>query len=252
MGTLATAFVLLAMALPHPSGPTLNIAWFIGQAPQEADPANPEFRCAEAVAKISIDGFIAGTGTLMLNRREVLTASHVAMVDNNPVSRVDLQFRTREHSIIKVSATVVTRGNFYMQSDKPRNYTGDWAILLLDDPVAIEPLAPFTGDFAELRAAKGELTSYGYPHIFKEGEVAAASVKCAIDAINPHIGLYTNNCFSGKDSSGGPIVLKSTNGKCLVTAIQTSVQSEPTKPIAYSHQTANSALPSGSFSPPPD
>src|ERR1700746_3160483 len=69
-----------------PSARTMPVTWFTDlPSPEEADASKDP--CVAATGQIRIGGKLIGTGSLVLNRREVLTAGHVAAFAKAPHRR---------------------------------------------------------------------------------------------------------------------------------------------------------------------
>src|SRR3954447_1792220 len=85
----AGAAGLLHRSLPAAMTSVTRVTWFTDlPAARDADPATDP--CIRATGQLRIDDSFLGTASLVLNRREVLTVSHVPAVNGMPHDRFSL------------------------------------------------------------------------------------------------------------------------------------------------------------------
>src|SRR6478736_5040933 len=85
----AGAAGLLHQSLPRGMAAALPVTWFTDlSAARDADSAKDP--CITATGQLRIDDRFLGTASLVLNRREVLTVSHVPAVNGRPHDRFSL------------------------------------------------------------------------------------------------------------------------------------------------------------------
>jgi protease YdgD len=214
----ATAAEFLHLRMPNARA--MPVAWFTDlPSPEEADPSRDP--CVAATGQIRIDGQLVGTGSLVLNGREVLTAGHVAAIAKGPHRRFTFLLGYNRGKAAFVSeARVVARGNHYVDPVSDDRYlTGDWAIAVLDrePPNNIAPLDIYSG---QAQALLGQaLWTQGYSANYRSSSVPFIARNCYVRWIDPLDGRLLHSCDADKGTSGAPLLL-SEGKSCSVVAIE--------------------------------
>lgn len=130
----ALAFVAAALSAPG----TARANGIVGTEPR---PINPEEPCAEAIGRVG-DAHAFGTGSLIGDRRIVLTVAH-AVVDAMGIVAAEAVFSLEDNRgrFRSFSARVVSVGTRASKTERAR----DWALLVMDDPP--RDRAPLAVDF---------------------------------------------------------------------------------------------------------
>jgi protease YdgD len=231
-----------------PSAHATPVTWFTDlPSPEEADAAKDP--CVAATGQIRIDGELVGTGSLVLNRREVLTAGHVAAIARAPHRRFTFLLGYNQGKAIFASeARVVARGNHYVDPlSNDRYLTGDWAIAVLDReaPANIAPLGIYSGREETLLGQA--LWTQGYSSNYRSSAVPFIARNCFVRWIDPLDGRLLHSCDADKGTSGAPLLLSEGNS-CSVVAIESGgVAGNYHAP--YSLRISNIATSARSFAP---
>jgi V8-like Glu-specific endopeptidase len=243
--TRAAQFLLLQTP---PRTQAVPITWFTDLPyPEEADAAKDP--CVAATGQIRVDGVLVGTGSLVLNRREVLTAGHVAAIAKSPNRRFTFLLGYNQgRAAFVAEARVVARGNHYVDpASNDRYLTGDWAIAVLDNaaPANVTPLNIYSG---KQEAVLGRpLWTQGYSTNYRSSAVPFIARNCFVRWIDPLDGRLLHSCDADKGASGAPLLLAERNS-CSVVAIQSGGMAGNYH-APYSLRIANVATSASSFAP---
>ena len=193
----------------------------ICRRPRTADSAKDP--CITATGQLRIDDRFLGTASLVLNRREVLTVSHVPAVNGVPHDRFSLLLGyDRGWTAFTAEATVVARGSYRADSSGGSHYRGgDWAIAVLDKPAPAEivPLAIYQGQPEDLLGKP--LWVQGYAMSYASSAAPFVAKDCAVRKIDPLDGRLHNDCGGDRGTSGAPLLMHE-QGTCSVVGIEAS------------------------------
>jgi hypothetical protein len=236
----------LHRGLPRAIDATLPVTWFTDlPAAQAADSARDP--CITATGQLRIDDRFLGTASLVLNRREVLTVSHVPAVNGVPHDRFSLLLGyDRGWTAFTAEATVVARGSYRADSSGGSHYrAGDWAIAVLDKPAPadIAPLAIYQGQPEDLLGKP--LWIQGYAVSFASSAAAFVARNCAVRMVDPLDGRLHNDCGGDRGTSGAPLLMHE-QGVCSVVGIAASGIAD-LRPSPYAPQIANLATSARKF-----
>jgi len=237
---------------PGAAGYTINsaavvpVTWFTDlPSAQDADAAKEP--CVKATGQLRIDDRFLGTASLVLNRREVLTVSHVPAVNGVPHDRFSLLLGyDRGRSTFIGEATVVARGSYRGDSSGGGNYRGgDWAIAVLDQPAPadIAPLGIYQGPLEDLLGKP--LWVQGYAMSYASSAAPFVAKDCAVRKIDPLDGRLHSDCGGDRGSSGAPLLMRA-QGVCSVVGIEAGGIAD-LRPSPYAAQIANMATSARKF-----
>ena len=203
--------------------------------------------CITATGQLRIDDRFLGTASLVLNRREVLTVSHVPAVNGLPHDRFSLLLGyDRGWTAFTAEATVVARGSYRADSSGGSHYRGgDWAIAVLDKPAPadIVPLAIYQGQPEDLLGKP--LWVQGYAMSYASSAAPFVAKDCAVRKIDPLDGRLHNDCGGDRGTSGAPLLMHEA-GACSVVGIEASGVAD-LRPSPYAPQIANMATSARKF-----
>jgi hypothetical protein len=226
------------------AGTVLPATWFTDRpSPEDADPVrNP---CVSATGRIDVDGSFTGSGSLVLDRREILTASHVPAVQGVAKDRFSfLLGYNRGKSVFVAEALVVARGSYLHSPLGGDHYrAGDWAIAVLDKPAPAKPLTVYRGRPEDL--LDRSLSIQGYATSYAGGMVPFIARGCAVRKIDPMDGRLQNDCGADRGTSGAPLVLME-GGSCSVVGVQAGGIAD-IQPSPYGPRIANMATSAKKF-----
>jgi V8-like Glu-specific endopeptidase len=248
---LAAAALLLA-ALPAAAGGYLPLGarpaagaaipatWFTDRPdPEEADPAKDP--CVAATGQLRIGDRFLGTASLVLDRRVVLTASHVPWLGGKPQDRFAFLLGfDRGRAAFIAEATVVARGSYYSDSGGNSHYrASDWAIAVLDKPApaGVAPLAIYQGQPEDLLGRR--LWIQGYAVSYAAGAAPFIARGCAVEKIDSMDGRLHNSCSADHGTSGAPLMTMQ-QGACSVVGIEAGGLADQ-RPAPFSPRIANMA-----------
>ena len=242
----AGAAGLLHQSLPRGMAAAIPVTWFTDlSAARHADSAKDP--CITATGQLRIDDRFLGTASLVLNRREVLTVSHVPAVNGRPHDRFTLLLGyDRGWTAFTVEATVVARGSYRADSSGGGHYRGgDWAIAVLDEPAPAEivPLAIYQGQPEDLLGKP--LWVQGYAMSYASSAAPFVAKNCAVRKIDPLDGRLHNDCGGDRGTSGAPLLMHEA-GTCSVVGIEASGVAD-LLPSPYAPQIANIATSARKF-----
>jgi hypothetical protein len=242
----AGAAGLLHRSLPRGMAAAIPVTWFTDlPSAQDADSAKDP--CIKATGQLRIDDRFLGTASLVLNRREVLTVSHVPAVNGVPHDRFSLLLGfDRGQTAFMAEATVVARGSYRADSSGGSHYRGgDWAIAVLDKPAPadIAPLAIYQGQPEDLLGQP--LWIQGYAMSYASSAAPFIARDCAVRKIDPLDGRLHNDCGGDRGTSGAPLLMQE-HGACSVVGIEASGIAD-LRPSPYAPQIANMATSARKF-----
>jgi len=218
----------------------IPVTWFTDLPdPEDADPAKEP--CVSATGQLRVGDRFMGTASLVLDRREILTASHVPALNGNPQERVTILLGFNRGNAAFVSeATVVARGSYSHDPITGGHYhSGDWAIAVLDKPApaAIAPLGVYGGQPEDLLGRP--LWIQGYAVSYASNEAPFIARGCRVRQIDPLDGRLRNDCGADHGTSGAPLVLRE-RGVCKVVGIEAGGLADH-NPAPYTTRIANFA-----------
>jgi hypothetical protein len=252
LAVVLAAASLLMSARPAMAGGYLNlggrpaaravipVTWFTDLPdPEEADPAKEP--CVSATGQLRVDERFMGTASLVLDRREILTASHVPALNGKPRDRVTFLLGFNRGKAAFVSeATVVARGSYTHDPVTGGHYhAGDWAIAVLDRPAPanVAPLAVYGGQPEDLLGQR--LWIQGYAVTYASSAVPFIARGCTVRQIDPLDGRLRNDCGADHGTSGAPLVMRE-RGVCSVVGIEAGGLADH-NPAPYTTRIANFA-----------
>jgi V8-like Glu-specific endopeptidase len=218
----------------------IPVTWFTNRPePEAADPAKDP--CVAATGQLRIGDEFLGTASLVLDRRVVLTASHVAWLDGKAQDRFTflLGFDHGKSSFV-AQATVVARGGYYSDAGGDSHYrSSDWAVAVLDKPAPpnVAPLAIYQGAPENLLGQR--LWIQGYAVTYASSQAPFIARGCAVERIDPMDGRLHNSCSADHGTSGAPLVMMQ-QGACNVAGIEAGGLADQ-RPSPYTARIANMA-----------
>jgi len=232
--------------LPRGADAAIPVTWFTDlPAAQHGDSARDP--CITATGQLRIDDRFLGTASLVLNRREVLTVSHVPAVNGVPHDRFSLLLGyDRGWTAFTADATVVARGSYRADSSGGSHYRGgDWAIAVLDKPAPadIVPLGIYQGQPEDLLGKP--LWVQGYAMSYASSAAPFVAKDCAVRKIDPFDGRLHNDCGGDRGSSGAPLLMHE-HGTCSVVGLEAAGIAD-LRPSPYAPQIANMATSAHKF-----
>jgi hypothetical protein len=218
----------------------IPVTWFTDLPdPEEADAAKEP--CVSATGQLRVGERFMGTASLVLDRREILTASHVPALNGNPQDRVTFLLGFNRGKAAFVSeATVVARGSYRHDPLTGGHYhAGDWAIAVLDKPAPanVEPLAVYGGQPEDLLGQA--LWIQGYAVTYASNAAPFMAPGCRVRQIDPLDGRLRNDCGADHGTSGAPLVMRA-GGVCSVVGIEAGGLADH-NPAPYTNRIANFA-----------
>jgi hypothetical protein len=218
----------------------IPVTWFTNRPePEAADPARDP--CVTATGQLRIGDEFLGTASLVLDRRMVLTASHVPWLGGKAQDRFTflLGFDHGKSSFV-AQATVVARGGYYSDASGNAHYrSSDWAVAVLDKPAPadVAPLGIYQGAPEDLLGRR--LSIQGYAVTYASSEAPFIARGCAVEKIDPMDGRLHNSCSADHGTSGAPLVMM--QGKvCSVAGIEAGGLADQ-RPSPYTARIANMA-----------
>jgi V8-like Glu-specific endopeptidase len=222
------------------TGAAVPVTWFTDRPePEDADPAKDP--CISATGQLRIAGRFLGTASLVLDRRVVLTASHVPWLGGKPQDRFTFMLGfDRGKATFTAEATVVARGSYYSDSGGTSHYrASDWAVAVLDKPAPadVAPLAIYQGQPEDLLGRR--LWVQGYAVSYAAGAAPFIARGCAVEKIDSMDGRLHNSCSADHGTSGAPLMTMQ-RGACSVAGIQAGGLADQ-RPAPFTPRSANIA-----------
>jgi len=236
----ATAGGYINLGVRTGASAMIPVTWFTDLPdPEEADPAKEP--CVSATGQLSVGELFMGTASLVLDRREILTASHVPALNGTPQDRVTFLLGFNRGKAAFVSeATVVARGSYTHDPITGGHYhSGDWAIAVLDKPAPadVAPLAVYGGRPEDLLGQR--LWIQGYAVSYASNAAPFMARGCTVRQIDPLDGRLRNDCGADHGTSGAPLVMRA-RGVCSVVGIEAGGLADH-NPAPYTTRIANFA-----------
>jgi len=236
----ATAGGYMNLGVRTGASAMIPVTWFTDLPdPEEADPVKEP--CVSATGQVRIGEWFMGTASLVLDRREILTASHVPAQNGKPQDRVTFLLGFNRGKAAFVSeATVVARGSYTHDPITGGHYhSGDWAIAVLDKPAPadVAPLGVYGGRPEDLLGQPLWLQGYAVSYASSAAPFIARG--CRVRQIDPLDGRLRNDCGADHGTSGAPLVMRE-RGVCSVVGIEAGGLADH-NPAPYSTRIANFA-----------
>jgi hypothetical protein len=268
VGLLAALVVLFFVASPARAAPqcerpvaakeSLIPVNGFAQNPRPQAIAVSRARCAWGIG-LAMPPSNTGTAFVIGNRREVMTNLHV--VDKNCRGNTRFAFRhgfDRGRALSTQTATVVVHGDYCAKLKRGHHdYSGDWAIAVLDeDPTDLEGQAPAADTRPMQPRAGGNWLDgnggyflLGYSMSFRAGTQPYRSAPCRFSHLFSK-DVVEHSCDASHRSSGAPIVTQDAAGNCLVAAIHVGeIADVPGRPAYRDDVNANVAVLASRFAP---